>query len=99
MREQFRRVLQRHMAPLVMPATQEVDIFVFRNGMYPGRNRQINIIGMAFVVNRQQDFLHQILHLVGQSLQPLSEIAPQVITQGLQKCRITRTVTCTCSEK
>ena len=43
---------------------QQIHEFVTGDGLHPGRQRLFRGVGMAFVVNRQHQFLQQILDLV-----------------------------------
>jgi hypothetical protein len=56
---------------------QQIHELVTGDGPHPGRQRLFWVVGMAFVVNRQQQFLQQILHLVRQA----SELPPQIGSQ------------------
>lgn len=59
---------------------QMVDPFVPRNGVHPRREGLVGLIGVAFLVDRHQGFLHKVLDIAGVGLHSLLQKAPHIAT-------------------
>jgi hypothetical protein len=65
--EEFRVIVDRVVKQIgAVPAPQEVDEFVARDRVNPGRQRLLGSVSVSLIVNRQENFLHKVLDLIRQ---------------------------------
>lgn len=89
-------------APAV--GTQMVDPLVTRNGIHPSAQRLIALVGVAFLMDGHQGFLHKVLDIAGLRWHPFLQKAPHmaahqdkgslvagvIALQGLHPCSVQR---------
>ena len=87
--KQLLHVVQRHIErALHRVRAQPVDELVARDGMRPGRHRQVGPVGVALVVHGEQGLLHEVLHFIGPLGQAAAQKGPQVRAQLLQEALV-----------
>ena len=64
---------------------QPIHELVLGNGMYPCGQWLRRVIGVALIVHGQKRFLHEILHIVRQIVDPFPQKAPQMRGNLLEK--------------
>src|ERR1700733_10955195 len=74
-------------------AAQQIHELVTGDGLHPRRQRLFRVVGMAFVVNRQEQFLQQILDLVRKASEPPSQIGSHMRRELVQEHAVGRRVT------
>jgi hypothetical protein len=69
-----------------------VHPFVTRNRVHPGRQGLVALVGMAFLVDRHQGFLHKVLDIAELGLHPFLQKAPHMATHQAQGPLVTRLI-------
>ena len=69
-----------------------VHPFVARNRVHPGRQRLVALVGVAFLVDRHQGFLHKVLDIAELGLHPFLQKAPHMAAHEAQGTLVTGVV-------
>src|SRR5437764_11349021 len=86
MREHLVLIVERLVFALMGSATaQQIDELVFCDRIHPRRQWLPRIVSMALVMHGEQRFLHEILHFIRETEQPLAEVAAQIRAEMPEK--------------
>jgi hypothetical protein len=65
-----------------------VNPFVARDRVYPRRQGLVGLVGVALLMNRQQGFLHEVLHIAAVVVHAPLQEAAQMGAQALEQLGI-----------